>query len=143
MSPRPREPDLWNVLHDGSIKAISGSVPGKVQLTVAIPYLCDLLEDPGETLLITLQDCSCFSFKPWDRENSLTDLAAISALDLEILSIDAHGGIVCAISAVPGGILTTEAAGFSLALDTGRPIQLEALLAAAKSYWDAFDTPNP
>jgi hypothetical protein len=122
VSPRPLDPDLWNVLHDGSIEAISGSVPGEVQLTVAIPYLCDLLEDPGEAILITLHDCIGFCFTPWDAAEAVTDLAAISALDLEILSIDAHGGIVCAISAVPGGILTTEAAGFSLALDTGRPI---------------------
>jgi hypothetical protein len=143
MSSRPLHPDLWNVLHDGGIEMISGRVPGELRLTIGISYLCELFEDSGESVLVTLHDCSRFAFKPWDGEETLTDLTAILALDLEILSVDDNGGIVCAVSAVPGGVLTIEAAAFSLALGSNRPIELQDLLVAAKTYWTAFGNRNP
>ena len=143
MSPRPLELDLWNVLHDGGIDSISGSVPGEVRLTVGITYLRELFEDPGESVLITLHDCTFFSFRPWDTDESVADLAAISALELEVLSVEEGGGIVCAVSAIPAGVLLIKATGFSLALDNDRPIELEDLLAVAKTHWDRFGEGAP
>lgn len=122
---------------------ISGRVPGDLRLTVHIPYLCELFEDPGESIFVTLHDCSSFAFKPWDSQDVLTDLAAILALDLEILGVDDNGGIVCALSAVPGGVLTIEAEAFSLALGSNRPIELEELLVVAETYWTAFGNRAP
>lgn len=144
MSSRPLNPDLWNVLHDGSIDSISGSVPGEISLSVGISYLRDLFEDPGESIAITLHDCTRISFKDADRLEAIEDIAAISALELGILSTEVghevfcshrHGGACC-------GTLSIVAAGFSLSLDTGRPIELEDLFAAAETYWTCFSNPS-
>lgn len=146
MSPRPLHQDLWNVLHDGIIESISGTVPGEVQLRVGITYLRELFEDPGESVLITLHDCTRVSFKDCDTSETISDLAAISALELEILSTEVDDQLFCSYGGprdFPCGTLAFEAAGFSLALDTGRPIELEDLFAVATTYWTAFGNRNP
>lgn len=149
MSPRRLHQDLWNVLHDGTIDSISGTVPGEIQLRVGITYLRELFGDPGESILITLHDCTRVSFKDCDTPGTITDLAAIATLELEILSTEVDDQVFCTycIYGTPNqtryGTLAFEAAGFSLALDTGRPIELEDLFTVATTYWTAFGNQNP
>ncbi len=135
----PLVPDLWNVLHDGGIDEISGSVPGDVRLVVDIEYLRKRFEDPGDSIHITLHHCTRFSFQDCDAAEPMTELAAISDLQLGILSTDSGDEIFCDYGVSSHyGRLSFAAAGFSVTLDSGRAIGLEDLVSVAKTYWDAF-----
>ena len=57
-------PDLWNVLHDGTIVAVTGQVPGEVRLEIETDYLRIRFSDEGPLFALTLRDCSRLVFKP-------------------------------------------------------------------------------
>ena len=77
--------DFWNIIHDGGIDAISGSIPGDIILTVGIEYLCEQLPTNSKTLQAKLVGCTIFSYTPFWK-TSITELHAIAACDLEVLS---------------------------------------------------------
>jgi hypothetical protein len=124
------KPDIWNVLHDGSIVRICGAIPGDVQLAVEIRYLRARFPDPGDCLLLTLHGCTLLSYEDWTTGVISTDLAEIAASEPEILNSDEPTTVIC-----NGGTLRIEAVDFSLALDNGRAITLEEWCAAAEAYW--------
>jgi len=64
--------DIWNVLHDGSILEVSGTVPGDVQMAVWIEYLRNRFPDPGERIIVTLHGCSALSYKPFEEDETIT-----------------------------------------------------------------------
>lgn len=122
--------DIWNVLHDGPIARITGTIPGDIQFAVSIEYLRRRFSDPGEHILLTLRDCTSLSFQAWDSDTVVTDLGAIAAAEPEILSADEPATVFCV-----NGTLRVHAADFSLSLDSGRAIALDELCAVAESYW--------
>ncbi len=130
------------MLHDGGLETITGSVPGDLRLGICILYMRKFFEDPGDLIVVTLHDCSGFSFKNWDAEVAETDLAAIVALELDILRGTSPTDFACLIplpvESSQGGVISLAARGFSLALDGGRAIELADLFAAATTYWNAF-----
>ena len=140
---RTMNAEIWNLLHDGSILEISGSIPGNVHLAVRIDYLRDRFPDPGHRIVLTLHGCTSFSYQPLESSASfadsavpLTDLSAIAAAKPEIRHAKdwTHAHLVeCG-----DGDLEAIAEGFSLALDNGRPISFEDLCAVAESYWTEF-----
>lgn len=122
---------IWNLLHDGSIVQISGSLPGQIQVAVDIEYLRQRFCDPGDWILLTLYDCTAISYQPWDCDQIVTDLATIAAAEPEILSADEPTIVLCV-----SGILRVDATDFSIALDSGRTLTLEELSAASEAYWN-------
>ncbi|QDU31565.1 hypothetical protein ETAA8_67240 [Anatilimnocola aggregata] len=126
--------DIWNVLHDGPIVSLTGSIPGDVRFAVAIGYLRKRFPDPGECILLTLHGCTALSYLVWETNEVLTDLVAIAAAEPEILSADEPTTVVC-----NGGTLQVQASGFSLALDSGRAITIDDLFAVAAAYWTEFE----
>jgi hypothetical protein len=122
--------DFWNVLHDGRIVRVCGAVPGEVQLAIDIGYLRERFAAPGDCILVTLHDCTAFSYEHWDSDAVSTDFASILSVEPAILSADEPGTVFC-----NSGTLRVHASGFSLALDSGCSITLDELLAVAEAYW--------
>ena len=77
--------DIWNVLHDGSILEVSGTVPGDVQMAVWIEYLRNRFPDPGERIIVTLHGCSALSYKPFEEDETITVPDAIGKAQPELL----------------------------------------------------------
>jgi hypothetical protein len=130
--------DIWNVLHDGPIVHITGTIPGDVQFAVSIGYLRKHFPDPGDCILLALHGCTLISYQLWDSESVVTDLDSIAAAEPEILSADDPATVFCV-----NGTLRVHAANFSLALDSGRAITLEDLCSVADAYWTEWSERAP
>jgi hypothetical protein len=122
---------LWNLLHDGSIERIDGSVPGDVSLLVSIGYLRNRFPGEGIGFVVLLSGCTHFTFQPYD-EPVVSNLAAISALEPEILSAEA--GDPLEVSCVMG-TLSVSYQSTALFLDSGASVALSELDAASEAYW--------
>jgi hypothetical protein len=133
-------PDICNVLHDGSIEGITGSVPGTLVVDVGIIYLRERIPDPGTLIRITLTDCTLFSYLDFPSSKTVTDLPAIVALDLEIKSAGMEGE-VCEVYCADG-VLKVIAASGSISLDSGRAVTLDELCGEAEGYWSDWTERN-
>jgi hypothetical protein len=127
------KPDIWNVLHDGTIVGATGAVPGDVQLSISIDYLLRRFPGNGQHLILTLHDCTDFAYEPDDPKGRLTNLEAISAAEPEILKAEnwKDANKVYCVS----GTLHVFTRAFSLALDSGRTITLQELIDVSQAYW--------
>jgi hypothetical protein len=127
-------PTIWKVLHDGSIVAASGTVPGKVQLDVSIDYLRERFSDSGKIIRLTLIGCTRFAYRHFEAgEEFATDLSAIAAMEPEVLNAEMRGDL--SIIDCAGGILEVAAVDALIALDSGRSIVLQELLDVSEAYW--------
>jgi len=125
---------LWNLLHDGGIERIEGTVPGDVSLHVSIRYLRNRFPGEGTGFVIHLSNCTLFAFEPYD-EPVISDTAAIVALSPEILSAEPGDPLeVCCVM----GTLRLRYDVATLSLDSGDPITLSDLDAASSSYWQEW-----
>ena len=129
-------PTIWNVLHDGSIIAIHGAVPGTVRLAVSIDYLRERFPDSGDTIQVTLTGCARFAYRDFDVGEFTTDLRTITSMEPEVLSAKLQGDLN-EIDCV-NGVLEVIATDGSLALDSGRAITLQELLDVSEAYWTEF-----
>lgn len=142
-------PEIWNVLHDGTLVGVSGSVPGRVVLTVECDYLRKRFATAGEHFVLVLEQCTKFQFRPWD-ENSpvVTNLDEIGAAGLWILSADPrdeHCQIHCQFTGQRSGGGSLEISGQSarLQLDNGTAIELPEITSVAESYWREWSRRAP
>ena len=126
-------PTIWNVIHDGSIIAVRGTVHGTVQLDVSIDYLRERFPEAGETIQITLTCCTRFAYRDFDEGEFTTDFSAITAFEPEVLSGELRDGL-CVLDC-SGGVLEVRATDGSLALDSGRALTLLELIDVADAYW--------
>lgn len=130
-------PAIWNVLHDGTITAIAGSVPGTVRLDVSIDYLRQRFADSGRTIQVILTGCTRFAYRDYEAKDFTTDLSAIASIQPEVLSAEMRGDLseICCV----GGTLEVRASSGSLALDSGRRLTLEELIAVSEAYWTEWE----
>jgi len=139
-------PDFWNVLHDGTVVAVAGRVPGDLRIDVEADYLRSRFTDHGSRFVITLQDCRTFEFHRWPAPGQpVTDLHEIAALQLWILSADVAEN-VCIVHCTQGdngGTLRVSARDAALALDSGRVLTLEEISSVANAYWAEFASRKP
>jgi hypothetical protein len=129
-------PAIWNVLHDGRIIAVSGEVPGTVQLAISIDYLRERFSDTGKTIQVTLTGCNRFAYRDFYEPDFTTNLSAIADFEPEVLSADLHNRL-CKVDCV-SGVLEVEAVDGSLRLDSGRAIPLQQLIDVADAYWKTW-----
>jgi hypothetical protein len=142
-------PDIWNVLHDGTIVAVAGEVPGELTLEIEADYLRRRFADQGRRFVLTLRDCTHLIFKPWDEsQRAVTRLEDLAALSLWILSADKVDGR-CAVhcsrghSDAGGGVLEVVAEDAVLTLDAGRIVSKEEIEAVAEKYWTEWSSRRP
>ena len=130
-------PDFWNILHDGVITHVSGSVPGDVRIGVEIDYLRERFAEPGDQVVLTLLGCTALSYHPFEDPPvaGFTDLVAARP---EILR--AKDWTDASIVECNNGDLRVTAADAALALDSGREISLAELQAVAEAYWTEWSS---
>src|SRR5580698_8954953 len=79
-------PAVWNILHDGVIVAIAGTLPGDLRLDVEIDYLRKRIPDPGTLIRVLLVGCTRFSFREYEKGKFLTASNDIAALRPKFVS---------------------------------------------------------
>ncbi len=126
---------LWNILHDGGIDAARGDIPGDVELTIGISYLCDMLPTKSDHLLVTLSQCTLARMDLFTG-GTRHGLVAFGDGQAEILSAKAINDTieVCCRH----GMLTLQYRGASVRLAEGPTITLPELAAAAERYWSEW-----
>src|SRR5882762_3608296 len=77
-------PTIWNVLHDGVIVAVDGTVPGTIRLQVSIDYLRKHFSQSGEFVEVVLVDCTRFTYRASDASGNTTELPRIADMAPEI-----------------------------------------------------------
>ena len=127
-SGNPVDSRFWDIIHDGGVDAITGSVPGEVVLTVGIEDLCRQLATAANTLLASLRGCSLLSYTPYG-EPPISDLQQIAARDVEVLSavVEPDRVSVCCV----GGTLDVAYRSVEVKTMEGVAVTQEELDAAA------------
>lgn len=145
----PHCPDFWNLLHDGTIVAVAGQVPGEVKLDIEADYLRERFDDDGSLFVLTLRDCRALVFKPWEEgQTAITGLDELGALALWIIGAEEVDGR-CAVSCTrkvaedAGGVLEVVATEAVLSLDTGRVLSQPEIEAVADAYWTEWSSRRP
>jgi hypothetical protein len=126
---------FWQYLHDGSIERIDGAVPGDLVVRVSIEYLRAQFAGAGDGFDIALHGCTRFEFEPYGGV-PCDDLAAIAAMDVEILSRADEMPLTIACVT---GVLRLDYAAAAIRLDTGEPVTIEQLVQASDAYWAAWE----
>jgi len=139
----PACPDIWDVLHDATVTAATGLIPGTISLTIECDYLRDRFSSPGGSFVLSLDGCTKFQFRSWQDDTPITtSIETIGHLRLWLLSADQreqHCQIHCQFHGREGGgSLEVVADSARLQLDTGTPIALAEICAVADAYWTDF-----
>lgn len=135
------EDATWNVLHDGRLVAVEGTIPDDLRLTVEIAYLCRHLPTMHDHLIVTLIGCKRFEYKPYDQP-LVAEPAAIAALGLEILEAGpGRDGPSLQINCADGGYggeLTSKYSFANVSTIEGRSLSQSELESASESYWSLW-----
>ena len=137
MNPRA---EIWNVLHDGSIDSIAGTVPGDIEMRVGILYLREMFSNDGEAIIVRLANCTKLAMKIWEDDVVTDDHDRIVSTDSEILSTQSEDVPVHIITTL--GELDIDFEAFSLSLDNGRQITFEELCDVCENYWNRWENEN-
>jgi len=127
-----RRIQIWNILHDDEITAISGEGSDILTMFVSIPYLRRRLDPLGDSFLLTLSGITRLEFHDFDgtRETLQEQLDIGSP---EILSTESDS--IPASIATSLGQLTLDFQSISFALDTGQAVEYEAIEKVCEEYW--------
>ncbi|MES2639376.1 MAG: hypothetical protein V4850_07820 [Myxococcota bacterium] len=132
-------PEIWGVFHDGSIEAITGSVPGVVELRIDIEYLRDMFDGGGTHLRVRLGGCSRLEYRQYDAQ-ATSDLGVIAFREPEVLSVYRLEPLVLGWRE---GELERAYDTMEIFLDTGAPLTEEQLRGTCERYWDDWDARRP
>lgn len=138
-------PDIWDVLHDGSIESVARSTRSTLVVDVGIEYLLERFDPPAKFLRIELADCNHFAFKEYGESDWIEDLPSITDICLGILSSELRRSETDATVVIhcDDGVIELTASGGSLSLDGERAITLDDLKRVASEYWDDFGNERP
>ena len=125
----------WNLLHDGTLVGAERE-GGRLTLVVDIRYLRERFDEPGTAIVLELRGCTELAYVP-DHGERVRRADQLAAMEIEILGATADGDAV-RVDCNEGN-LHLRYRELDLALDTGTPLTLEALVDAARSYWDDFE----
>ena len=127
-----RRIQIWNILHDDEITAISGEGSDILPMFVSIPYLRRRLDPLGDSFVLTLSGITRLEFHDFDgtRETLQEQLDIGSP---EILSTESDS--MPASIAMSLGQLTLDFQSISFALDTGQAVEYEAIEKVCEEYW--------
>jgi hypothetical protein len=127
---------IWNILHDGEITAVSGECGEVLTMFVSIPYLRRRLEPLGDSFVLTLSGVTRLEFHDFD--DTVTSLQEV--LDIgspEILSTDSKSMPVSIATTL--GQLTLDFKTIAFTLDTGQTVTYEAIEKVCEEYWTEWE----
>ena len=125
--------DIWNVLHDGEITAVTGENSDTLTMYVTIPYLRLRLEPIGGSFVLKLEGLKHFEFRFFDGTTLSLQDELESATIPEILSTESTSMPVTIDTSM--GKLVIDFERIQFALDTGQIIKYEAIEKACVDYW--------
>jgi hypothetical protein len=129
---RDRRIQIWNILHDDEITAISGEGSDILTMFVSIPYLRRRLDPLGDSFVLTLSGITRLEFHDFDgTQETLQEQLDIGSP--EILSTESDS--MPASIATSLGQLTLDFQSISFALDTGQAVEYEAIEKVCEEYW--------
>ena len=132
---------IWNILHDGALVDLQGSIPGELRIKIKIEYLANKLGGVFDNIFVTLNNCSLFEYERyWSKDEiqvykSIEELEGISPA-LMALSCDEENDYLL-ISDISGSIKTRYDSA-QLTLEDGKPLSFEELDNTSREYWDNF-----
>ena len=127
-------PSTWGVFHDGVIKAIDGTVPGTLVLTIEIGYLRAMFDGEGSSFKVHLTGCTKMRYSDYDEEPTI-DLEIIREREPEILYVTSEQPLVldCVM-----GPLELEYEQVSVELENGVQVGEQELISASELYWNRW-----
>lgn len=131
--------DIWGVLHDGTINAVEGAVPGGLRVHVSIPYLCAELPTKASHLVIMLRGCDLFEYHPY--EGQLPGIGLDRMIGLQLLYVGPHDdflSIECGDGGGAGGQIHARYEEASVSTAEGQSLSQTDLESAAARYWNAW-----
>lgn len=136
-------PEIWNLLHDATLRAVAGQLPGILRLEIEADYLRSRFAESGTGFVMILTGCRRFEFQPWAFDSQpVSDLLEIAQLKLWLLSADSAADGCCQVHCSTdggGGVLRICASEALLTLENGTVVTLETLAGVANGYWTAFE----
>ena len=124
---------VWELLHDGGVEHITGTIPGIVSIGISIRYLRQQFPGEGTGFRIELFDCRRLVYQEYDSQ-AVINFDAIVALEPEIVGVGNETGFVVVNCVM--GTLEIDYGAASIYLDSGEPVTIDELTAASKAYWD-------
>jgi hypothetical protein len=128
---------IWNILHDGEITAISGERGEMLTMFVSIPFLRRRVEPLGDSFVLILSGVTHLEFRHFDgTTTSLSEAIEIGTPG--ILSTDSESMPIQIETTM--GQLTLDFQDISFALDTGQAIEYEAVETVCAQYWAEWES---
>jgi hypothetical protein len=128
---------IWNLLHDGEITALSEGDGETLTMFVSIPYLRRRLEPLGDSFVLTLSGLTRLEFEDFDGV-ATPFREEMKDCDIDILLTESES--MPATIEVNAGKLTLEYQSIHFALDTGRTIEYEEIEKVCDEYWTEWAT---
>jgi hypothetical protein len=129
----------WNVLHDGVIRSISGTVPGTIQLAIEISYLYSYLPTKPEHIIIELHDCERFEYQPFEGK-AICEFETLAEIGLGIVSAELESNDICVCCSDGSygydGLLWTRYSTAIVKTNEGILLTQPELETAAHQYWE-------
>lgn len=125
--------EIWNVLHDGEITAVSED-GGTLTMFVSIPYLRRRLKPLGDSFILMLagvRQAECRDFGGAGRASSLREELDIGTP--EIIHTKSESMPVTIETTMGQLILDFQSVRFTL--DTGQTVEYETIEKVCKEYW--------
>ena len=123
---------IWNVLHDGEITAVSGEDSDTLTMFVSIPYLRRRLKPLGDSFVLALAGLKRLEFRDFDGVTTLLR----DEIDIgtpEILQTKSESMPVTIETTMGQLILDFQSIRFTL--DTGQEIEYGAIERVCEEYW--------
>ena len=129
--------DIWNLLHDGEITAVTEENSDTLTMYVTIPYLRLRLEPIGGSFVLKLKGLRHFEYRFFDGTPLSLRKELESANIPEILSTDSTSMPVTIETSLGQIIIDFEK--IQYALDTGQIIDFEMIEKACVDYWTEWE----
>ncbi|HEY5160963.1 MAG TPA: hypothetical protein VII83_07840 [Gaiellaceae bacterium] len=129
--------EIWNVLHDGEITAISGEDGETLTMFVSIPYLRRRLEPLGDSFVLILSGLTRLEYE--DPNYGVTSLREEMGLADTIVILSTESGSMPVTINTVLGTLILDFRSISFALDTGQTIEYEAIEKVCEQYWTEWE----
>ncbi len=123
---------IWNILHDGEITAISGEKSETLTMFVSIPYIRRRLKPLGDSFVLILSGMNQIEFHDFDGK--ITFLQNEIEIGIpEILCTESESMPITIDTTMGQLILSFQDIKFKL--DTGQEITFETIEKVCQDYW--------
>ncbi len=128
---------LWNLLHDGDITAISEEHGETLTMFVNIPFLRRRLKPLGDSLVVTLSGLTRFEFQNFD--GTATRLSEEIEIGSPEILLSESESMPVEIETTMGRVIL-DFKSMSFTLDTGQAIDYETIEKIHEEYWTEWKT---